>query len=351
MFPTRRFHPFPSTIPPPRSWSRRIRPGPTSNRLQPPLPQLHHKLLRNFSDAPPRNKNSDWLGNWPTLPDYLPVLSRSSAKSNVIYAFGHQHIGFTLAGITGKIVADIATTTTGNCLTEETQRLSLGVNVVCKDSLNTIANGGEMKNVAHCYIYYRSHKNGCWKFSLAALFLVVRNFSRPAVVGVCVRVLERLSRLRSFEKNVCALLTHSSKRHFLQISSRKRTSKREEPRAPVVIMPVTGWLRGTVKAVPSGDTVLIVANAGPTVRFRSLFFHSLQRVFPFGRIISHRSHRRFWPSKQIGRDGDDVSFILSFTRAVRAFTLASKPPHRLSWYTLALLKLSSSSRSLFSNAH
>ncbi len=33
-------------------------------------------------------------------------------------------------------------------------------------------------------------------------------------------------------------------------------------------MPVTGWLRGTVKAVPSGDTVLIVANAGPTVRGR-----------------------------------------------------------------------------------
>ena len=29
---------------------------------------------------------------------------------------------------------------------------------------------------------------------------------------------------------------------------------------------MTGWLRGTVKAVPSGDTVLIVANAGPTVR-------------------------------------------------------------------------------------
>ena len=38
-------------------------------------------------------------------------------------------------------------------------------------------------------------------------------------------------------------------------------------------MPVTGWLRGTVKAVPSGDTVLIVANAGPTVRF-SLFIYA-----------------------------------------------------------------------------
>ena len=67
----------------------------------------------------------------------------------------------------------------------------------------------------------------------------------------------------------------------------------------VIIMPVTGWLRGTVKAVPSGDTVLIVANAGPTVRFRSLFFHS-SRVFPFGRIISSLSLSR--PSKQIGCD-------------------------------------------------
>jgi len=84
-------------------------PPTASNLLS--LESSTRKLLRNFSDAPPRNKNSDWLGGRPTLPDYLPVLSRSSAKSNVIYAFGHQHIGFTLAGITGKIVADIATTT------------------------------------------------------------------------------------------------------------------------------------------------------------------------------------------------------------------------------------------------
>ena len=84
-------------------------PPTASNLLS--LESFTRKLLRNFSDAPPRNKNSDWLGGRPTLPDYLPVLSRSSAKSNVVYAFGHQHIGFTLAGITGKIVADIATTT------------------------------------------------------------------------------------------------------------------------------------------------------------------------------------------------------------------------------------------------
>jgi len=42
-------------------------------------------------------------------------------------------------------------------------------------------------------------------------------------------------------------------------------------------MPVTGWLRGTVKAVPSGDTVLIVANAGPTVR-RCIFTRAFARL-------------------------------------------------------------------------
>ena len=76
-------------------------PPTASNLLS--LESSTRKLLRNFSDAPPRNKNSDWLGGRPTLPDYLPVLSRSSAKSNVIYAFGHQHVGFTLAGITGRL--------------------------------------------------------------------------------------------------------------------------------------------------------------------------------------------------------------------------------------------------------
>lgn len=69
-----------------------------------------HKLLWNLSKttAASRNPSSDWLGSRPTLPDYLPVIGRSAAKTNVVYAFGHQHVGFTLAGITGKTVADIA---------------------------------------------------------------------------------------------------------------------------------------------------------------------------------------------------------------------------------------------------
>jgi D-amino-acid dehydrogenase len=47
-----------------------------------------------------------WLGFRPTLPDGLPVLGRSRASKRVVYAFGHQHIGLTLGGLSGMLVAD-----------------------------------------------------------------------------------------------------------------------------------------------------------------------------------------------------------------------------------------------------
>lgn len=47
-----------------------------------------------------------WLGFRPTLPDGLPVLGRSRASARVLYAFGHQHIGLTLGGFSGMLVAD-----------------------------------------------------------------------------------------------------------------------------------------------------------------------------------------------------------------------------------------------------
>ena len=51
---------------------------------------------------------SEWLGFRPTLPDSLPVIGMAPGKSRVIHAFGHQHLGLTLGGITGRIVADLA---------------------------------------------------------------------------------------------------------------------------------------------------------------------------------------------------------------------------------------------------
>jgi len=49
-------------------------------------------------------RTSDWLGFRPSMPDALPVIGRSIRNENIIFAFGHQHLGLTLAGITGQIV-------------------------------------------------------------------------------------------------------------------------------------------------------------------------------------------------------------------------------------------------------
>ncbi|MEX0304071.1 MAG: NAD(P)/FAD-dependent oxidoreductase, partial [Leisingera sp.] len=51
---------------------------------------------------------SEWLGYRPTMPDSLPVIGPSPQSDRLLYAFGHQHIGLTLGGITGRLVADLA---------------------------------------------------------------------------------------------------------------------------------------------------------------------------------------------------------------------------------------------------
>ena len=43
----------------------------------------------------------------PTLPDFLPILGPSLKNKNIIYAFGHDHLGWTLGAVTGKIVSGI----------------------------------------------------------------------------------------------------------------------------------------------------------------------------------------------------------------------------------------------------
>ena len=50
---------------------------------------------------------STWLGFRPTLPDSLPVIGQSTKNKNVYYAFGHQHIGWTLGAVTGKAITEL----------------------------------------------------------------------------------------------------------------------------------------------------------------------------------------------------------------------------------------------------
>ncbi|WP_022952004.1 NAD(P)/FAD-dependent oxidoreductase [Leucothrix mucor] len=67
---------------------------------------LQRKSHDMFGDL--GSPDDTWLGHRPTMPDSLPVIGKSKTSERVIFAFGHQHIGLTLGGVTGKIVTDLA---------------------------------------------------------------------------------------------------------------------------------------------------------------------------------------------------------------------------------------------------
>jgi D-hydroxyproline dehydrogenase len=75
----------------------------------PPSPHRIAKLTEGaraiFPDLPEPSRT--WMGFRPSLPDSLPVIGPSSRGADVIYAFGHGHIGVTLAPVTARIVAAI----------------------------------------------------------------------------------------------------------------------------------------------------------------------------------------------------------------------------------------------------
>ncbi len=63
----------------------------------------------------PEKPDQTWLGYRPTFPDALPVIGPSprsgsgarSGANDILLAFGHQHLGLTLAGITGRLIAQL----------------------------------------------------------------------------------------------------------------------------------------------------------------------------------------------------------------------------------------------------
>lgn len=75
----------------------------------PPSPHRIERLIEGaraifpYLPAPDRT----WMGFRPSLPDSLPVIGPSRGGAEVIHAFGHGHIGLTLAPITARLVADL----------------------------------------------------------------------------------------------------------------------------------------------------------------------------------------------------------------------------------------------------
>lgn len=67
-------------------------------------------LLRKAKTLVPDLKLMDgeqWMGIRPTTPDTLPVIGTASQVADVIYAFGHGHLGLTQATATAQLVSEI----------------------------------------------------------------------------------------------------------------------------------------------------------------------------------------------------------------------------------------------------
>ncbi len=75
----------------------------------PPSPHRIARLIEGARAIFPDlgEPSATWMGFRPSMPDSLPVLGPSRQGPEVIHAFGHGHIGLTLAPITARIVADL----------------------------------------------------------------------------------------------------------------------------------------------------------------------------------------------------------------------------------------------------
>lgn len=51
---------------------------------------------------------SDWVGSRPSTPDSLPVIGQLQQYPQITLAFGHGHLGLTLAAVTAQLVSELA---------------------------------------------------------------------------------------------------------------------------------------------------------------------------------------------------------------------------------------------------
>lgn len=75
----------------------------------PPSPHRIRKLIDGARAIFPDlgEPDREWMGFRPSLPDSLPVIGPSRGGPEVVHAFGHGHLGLTMAPITALIVADL----------------------------------------------------------------------------------------------------------------------------------------------------------------------------------------------------------------------------------------------------
>ena len=65
----------------------------------------HAKMVLGKIDE---NKTGEkWMGFRPSFPDSLPVIDKSPDNSNILFAFGHHHLGLTQGAITAELIAEL----------------------------------------------------------------------------------------------------------------------------------------------------------------------------------------------------------------------------------------------------
>jgi len=75
-----------------------------------PDPRRYALLRRQMRALVPSadiTRASTWMGFRPSMPDHMPVIGRVPNARNIVFAFGHQHLGLTLSGVSARLVSDL----------------------------------------------------------------------------------------------------------------------------------------------------------------------------------------------------------------------------------------------------
>ncbi|MDP2562501.1 FAD-binding oxidoreductase [Psychrobium sp. 1_MG-2023] len=71
------------------------------------IPELAQLSLAQLSPQ------ARWMGLRPSLPDSVPIIDKSPLNENILFNFGHQHLGLTWAAISAELIVQLVSNDTG----------------------------------------------------------------------------------------------------------------------------------------------------------------------------------------------------------------------------------------------
>ena len=83
-----------------------------ARRDTPPTPvqiEQTEPIARKLFPLGERLDTKPWMGCRPCLPDMLPIVGKAPRHERLWFDFGHQHHGFTLGPVCGRLLAEMMT--------------------------------------------------------------------------------------------------------------------------------------------------------------------------------------------------------------------------------------------------